>query len=289
MNFDLHTHTNFSMCADKNNSWENLLIKAQSKGIEFLSITDHDTCIFHVLSQFKDVAEYFKGKIISGMECDVVDNGIAFELLAYNFNVLKVFNWAYKTYGTFETRQTLVKDRLVKKVKALGLRFDYNQVYNGKKEYAHNFVYNNLKSFKENDVFFSEHNINTSSLFYRKSTGDKSFPLYQNLSDLWPTPKKVVKAIHKAGGIVVLAHPYNYNEKVDPNELLNIALENKIDGIEVYHPSCNNKQIKFLLEFAKRHNLIVTGGSDYHANERHNTIGIQDIKNDKYVPNFLTK
>lgn len=289
MNFDLHTHTNFSACASRENTWQNLLKKAQENKIDVLSVTDHNSCVFHVVNKFYNTKEFFSGNIITGMECDVVENGVAFELLAYNFDVIKIFNWAYKTYGTLETRQIEMKNRIVKKIKEIGLKYDEVKPYDANTQYAHNYIFENLIKHKENVEFFKRYNIETSSNFYRTSTGDINFPLHVNLDDLWPNVKQVKKAIKKAGGFVVLAHPYNYNEKVDVEELLKIALKNKLDGVEVYHPSCDKKKIDYLLNFAKKHNLVITGGSDYHGNERHSEIGIKKLIKNRPIPTFLEK
>ena len=62
MRIDLHTHTNFSACADKINTWEALLRKAEIENIELLSITDHNTCVFHLLEKFVDTSQFFSGK-----------------------------------------------------------------------------------------------------------------------------------------------------------------------------------------------------------------------------------
>ena len=40
MIFDLHTHTNLSSCAAKENTWESLLDKAESENIKPLIVSD---------------------------------------------------------------------------------------------------------------------------------------------------------------------------------------------------------------------------------------------------------
>lgn len=82
-------------------------------------------------------------------------------------------------------------------------------------------------------------------------------------------PKKVIKAIHDAGGIAVLAHPcccnvFNLDDFV--KKLKNLGL----DGIETYYPYDRFRGIikfssrKLPFELAKKYNLIQTGGSDEH-------------------------
>ena len=59
-----------------------------------------------------------------------------------------------------------------------------------------------------------------------------------------------------------MAHPIEY-DSLDLMEEL--ALKGKIDGVEAFHYSANEEQRKTILEIAKRYNLIVTGGSDFHG------------------------
>lgn len=83
-------------------------------------------------------------------------------------------------------------------------------------------------------------------------------------------PKKVINAIHNAGGIAVLAHPcccnvFNLDDYV--KRLVNFGL----DGIEVYYPYDRFRGIlkfssrKLPFKLAQKYNLIKTGGSDEHG------------------------
>ena len=83
-------------------------------------------------------------------------------------------------------------------------------------------------------------------------------------------PKKVIEAIHNAGGIAVLAHPCCCNVlflKDFVKRLKNYGL----DGIEVYYPYDRFRGIikfssrNYPFEIAKELNLIKTGGSDEHS------------------------
>jgi len=83
-------------------------------------------------------------------------------------------------------------------------------------------------------------------------------------------PAQVIKAIHDAGGIAVLAHPcccnvFNLDNFV--GHLVNLGL----DGIETYYPYDRFRGVlkfssrKLPFELAKKYNLIQTGGSDEHG------------------------
>ena len=277
MKNDLHVRTNFSASASKDCSWEKVLKKCQDEKIDRLSITDFDTCIFHVINKILDTSSIFKGKIITGMECDVCENGITFELLAYNFEPFETLSWSYKTYGTLEDRQTKIKDLLLSMAKQQKIKVDSKQKFNGKVDFAHKYIYESMLKYKENKAFFEKYNIENLSDFYKLSTKQKDFPLYVDMGKVFPSVKKVVNFIHSVGGFVVLAQPCKSGNKDNLEFILKTALKFGVDGIEVYHPSHSIEDIKFLLSYCKQHDLIVTGGSNFNGKPENNDVGIKNI------------
>lgn len=83
-------------------------------------------------------------------------------------------------------------------------------------------------------------------------------------------PKKVIKAIHNAGGIAVLAHPCCCNV-LFLRDFVKRLKNYGLDGIEVYYPYDRFRGIikfssrNYPFEIAKELNLIKTGGSDEHS------------------------
>ena len=78
----------------------------------------------------------------------------------------------------------------------------------------------------------------------------------------YPDVREVIELIHSAGGLAVLAHPYIYDNVDLMHELVD---ENLLDGIEVWHPSNDEERIAVLKDFAQAHNLLMTGGTDFHG------------------------
>ena len=83
-------------------------------------------------------------------------------------------------------------------------------------------------------------------------------------------PKRVIKAIHNAGGIAVLAHPACCcTPSLD--KLVKNLKELGLDGIETYYPySRHRKFVKFhkssaAEKLALKYDLIKTGGTDEHG------------------------
>lgn len=77
----------------------------------------------------------------------------------------------------------------------------------------------------------------------------------------YPDPVDIINAIHEAGGIAVLAHPGFYNNF----ELFEELIPQGLDGVEVWHPENTPEQQEQLIKIAKKHGLVMTGGSDFHG------------------------
>ncbi|MCQ2754753.1 MAG: PHP domain-containing protein [bacterium] len=83
--------------------------------------------------------------------------------------------------------------------------------------------------------------------------------------------KKLIEAIHEAGGIAVLAHPACY-WALSLDKLVNNLIKIGLDGIETYYPYPRfRKYVRFhsandVIKVANRYTqLIKTGGTDFHG------------------------
>lgn len=75
------------------------------------------------------------------------------------------------------------------------------------------------------------------------------------------TPGEAVQIIRRAGGIPVLAHPGWLGNDAMVEDLVGEGLE----GIEVFYPDHTPAMVERYLEVARRHGLVVTGGTDFHG------------------------
>lgn len=82
---------------------------------------------------------------------------------------------------------------------------------------------------------------------------------------------KLIKAIHEAGGIAVLAHPACY-WAISLESLVKRLIKHGLDGIEVYYPYPRFRKIvkfhssKDVKKIADKYpQLIQTGGTDFHG------------------------
>ena len=77
---------------------------------------------------------------------------------------------------------------------------------------------------------------------------------------------KAIEVILGAGGIPVIAHPFLLKRNIEDIEKLVITLkEMGLKGIEVYYPEHPPHFISQLADMANRHELLMTGGTDFHG------------------------
>jgi len=81
-----------------------------------------------------------------------------------------------------------------------------------------------------------------------------------------PTPADAVSWIRAAGGVAVLAHPTWAKVSGEGlNTLLTTLKGDGLGGIEVHYSTHTKRQTTEYLDLAKRLDLLVTGGSDFHG------------------------
>ena len=273
---NLHTHTNKSL--DGTLDINELLNMCENNNIKYVSITDHDTC-----DAYKEIKKNnYSGKIINGIEADALIGKETYDILCYGFNIEKISQWARNQYTTLEERQTKIFNELKKICKEKNISINEIKPYNPKEEYAHAAIFRMLPNgFKE------QYNITNIGDLYRESTINEEFPLYMDMSIVWPTIEEVRNIIHNNGGLIFLAHPYKYGNK-DVKKLLSQALP-YIDGIEIYNEN-TEKETNYLYNYAKNNNLLMSCGSDFHGNNKHSDINI-NLKEEiiKEIINWINK
>lgn len=86
-----------------------------------------------------------------------------------------------------------------------------------------------------------------------------------------PGVDAIVEVAHGAGGLAVLAHPGRskgvYAVPATAEDIAALAAAG-LDGIEVFYPTHTDEQRAFYQELARRHGLLITGGSDSHKPEQ---------------------
>lgn len=83
------------------------------------------------------------------------------------------------------------------------------------------------------------------------------------------SPKDAITLIRKAGGVPVLAHPLIYHlPEQELDALIKQLKEQGLGGLEVFYSANTGFDEGIIRRYANRYDLIMTGGSDFHGNNK---------------------
>ena len=262
---DIHMHTLYS---DGDKTVEEVLKMCEERGLEYISITDHDTC-----KQYNDEAlknnKIFSGKIIKGTELSTSLNKKGIEILAYNIDTEIIENWnsKYNSEEKLREKQHILYRRLLDICDKKGLIYDEKNM--GIPERVSKFVepiiYKELIKYKENYKILGKF-AESMGEFFRKGLSNPDSSYFMNHAEFRPSAKEVTDMIHEAGGKTFLAHPFEYRMEDTIKFIDELRREADLDGIECFHPSAEEgNRRNILVEYARKNNLYISGGSDYHG------------------------
>lgn len=261
---DIHMHTIYS---DGDKTVEEVLKMCEAKKLEYISITDHDTC-----KQYQDEAfqkNLFSGKIIKGSELHAVFQKRNIEILAYHVDTDVIDNWCQKYYSEekLKEQQMICYQRLLDICDKHGLVYDESKIRKPKtaSEYVERAIYEEVMTHKENHLVLGEF-AQSFGIFFRKGLANPESSYFMNHVEFRPSYKEVIDIIHKAGGKAFLAHPFEYRIPDTMKFIEDLRREAELDGIECFHPSSADDDKKdILVAYAKENHLYISGGSDYHG------------------------
>ena len=286
---DLHMHTTYS---DGTDTIKELLGKAEDIGLEVISITDHNTCKAYFEIEKFNVKEKYKGDIIVGCEFTTSFDNRLIEVLGYGFDYKGVNKYLEEFYSDelVNKRTNILYNRLLDKIKELDLEFYLERVRDKKfkNEFFERGIYEELVKYESNKEKLNEDVWASFSNFYRRGLTNPKSKLFINHAEFKPSIKEMVNLIHENDGIAFLAHPYQYKFE-DTEEFLDIIYnEVALDGVECFYTTFSEEQTNYLLDFAKKRNLLISGESDYHGTrkENHNlSVGRGNLKISKDIIN----
>jgi 3',5'-nucleoside bisphosphate phosphatase len=84
------------------------------------------------------------------------------------------------------------------------------------------------------------------------------------------SPKQAIESIHAAGGVAVLAHPFQLRTTNDAQleQIIKNLADLGLDGLEVLHSDHDESWINKISALADRYHLLKTGGSDFHGHNK---------------------
>lgn len=263
---DLHIHSIYS---DGSKTIEEILKICEEKKIEYISITDHNT-----VKQYYDEAlqnkSIFSGKVIKGVELNAAFRDKNIEILGYNITPDIIKKWCKNYYSEekLKEQQEICYKRLLNICDKQNLIYDKTKIEKTKETgYIEISIYNELMRHKENYKILGEFT-ESLSVFFRKGLANPKSKYFVNRIEFRPKYEEVIDIIHKSGGKAFLAHPFEYKFQNTISFIDELRKEKEIDGIECFHPSANQEQRNILVQYAKSHNLYISGGSDYHGDSK---------------------
>lgn len=260
---DLHTHTTHS---DGSQTTIELLKEAEEKGIKYLSITNHDNIDSYYDIKDFNLKDYYTGELINGVEISTLYNGELIEVLAYFFDLEKMKSNMAKNHiytnlkEKFKKRFDIIKEEYAKR--GITLKYDVDDE-NG--DTSNEILHPEIIKYPENDKFFLDiKNKEKTAWFVRNELYNPKSQYYIDQTAIYPSLEAVIELIHNSNGLAFLAHPFVYSKNIF-EELENILSGYSFDGIECFYTTFTEDQTKCLLDTANKHNLFVSGGSDYHG------------------------
>ena len=270
MKIDLHVHTLYS---DGVYSPEKIVDTALDVGLQAISLTDHDNILSYQVAQdyIKEKNLEDKIEIIRGVEINTLYKNYEVHILGYFMDCDNSdFKNLLKTQQQARVVQT--KEIITLLAKKEGIKIKYEDI---KKLVAEGGSIGRPHIAKAIANAGGTSNVIEA---YSKFINDSS-PVYVPRKTV--SPYDAVEVIYGAGGVPVIAHPYDIDiaEKLIKN-LMSCGLR----GIEAYHRKHSPACVEYFSSMAEELGLIVTGGSDFHAP---NSLNGQIVLGKNFVPEWI--
>jgi predicted metal-dependent phosphoesterase TrpH len=242
---DLHLHSSYS---DGILTPEEIISRVATLGLSACSITDHDT----LLGQTEAMQASARHGIeyLTGLELSVRIEGVNLHILGYLIDPgHSAFGESLRTLGQYRLERAQL---MVQKLAARGVPIAFESIrreagigvigrpHIARSLFKHGLIGNVQEAFDE-------------YIGYGK-------PCYVPEKVL--SIEKVVELIEGAGGVAVWAHPGSHIWRKSLVEKIRSA---GVKGLEVWHPKHTIDIERAVIAIADEHDLLCTGGSDFHG------------------------
>ena len=240
---DLHTHSTFS---DGRYTPTELVEEAARVGIRVLAVTDHDS--WNGVAEAQAAAAKQGMRIIPGVELGTQQGDESIHILAYYIDMTN--EPLHQKMNQLRHARELRLQQMLEKLHKLGYDIEVEACDPKNRAVGRPHV---AKALVRKGYFKTVQEVFDALLH----NGGPAYVPQPKLA-----PEEAVTLIHRAGGIAILAHPSELTDGSLPERLLQQV---PFDGIEVYHPSASAEERAKWLALAEKYQLLVSGGSDFHA------------------------
>lgn len=276
MFIDLHAHT---VNSDGIDSTEDIISKASKKDTSVVvGIVDH-----HGLT-FKKTVQNSNVKVIAGVEISTEIGNLGNHILGYSlkFKNIQLLNEIFSTVSDGYNKRAI---KIIENLREANVIVEDFEKLLKKSKSGTVYINHIAQSMCDLNDFQSASNV-------KKWAKDNGNLFFVKEEKYLPTSEETIDILHKCNALAIWGHPgkrFPFSSEENKQKLekyLKIMLDYGLDGIEVFHPSHSEKQSAFLLDFADKNNLIVTGGSDYHGKGRSDDLGTITLE-EKYFKQFI--
>jgi len=264
---DLHIHTKTG--SDGNLPIEEVFQEAKKRNIDLISITDHDSidCQERAIA----LARKHGMSYITGVELNVTfhylegNKDVSLDFLGYGYDIGN---------QELKSKLQLIKEHRGKRARQIleNLNVEFE------KEGIERFTEEDLRKIEDSvdGVFGRPHIANYLIEKGIVKDKDEAFDKYLVKCNVPKYPLSLAEAsklIRNAGGVLVHAHPNDPNgtslvsitrDLDEQTRVIEKYMLQYIDGVECWHPRHDEKTTAHYIEFARKHNMLMTGGSDCH-------------------------
>ncbi len=250
---DLHMH---STASDGTYKPSQLVELAKEKGLSAIALTDHDTAAG--VEEFLKKAKKLNMEAVAGIEISSLFEGYP-EIHVLGYFIEPENKEVMEKLAFLQDARKVRNIKLISRLKELGFELTWEELEkeaNGKLiGRPHIAALMVKKGFvKDTNEAFSKYIGNDGIAFVPKEK---------------LTTPEAVSFLFENGIVPVLAHPTKIG--MNTNDLIDFILllkKSGLQGIEVIHSEISGKESRKLLELAYRFNLVPTGGSDFHGENK---------------------
>lgn len=260
MKLDLHMHSHYS---DGRLPPADLLQKCKEKGLEVISLTDHENV--GGIPEAKQAGEKLGVRVIPGIEFAVGFQEREHHILGYFINYdslkLKEFLNIWR-----KSKITQIK-KIVENLQRFGFKVSFEEVMAGVRGSPDRYhialaLFPNFeKSVEEKEkqkAFFKK-------LLLEKSVGGEGLAFVDREK---PDVQSVINLIHDSGGMAFWAHPFwKVKEASVIKELASTFRKMGLDGVETLYSHHSQEQVLSLHQIAQSLSMYESAGSDFHRED----------------------